>query len=261
MQDQDEGGSKGNGNSDITMEDDEAGYVVVEDTTKQKKKNQDGESAGRGKVLESNIASSMLAKISKQASRKGICLLDRFPDDRMFAWEILEKELVRQKENGDDALLEDLIKTQKDPQKVEDLLAWMKYRESDVCYTLAQAARILINQYFELGSVAEGGLRVVALSFLSLRVMLRIYHHSNEKKTGKPFYSLLIPQTLRTFLLDDRQSKADLLLVAELHELKHVLAHLIAMVTATVFVPACSSQVAQTLAWRYINVSWSMQVG
>ncbi|KAF9024009.1 hypothetical protein BDP27DRAFT_1376892 [Rhodocollybia butyracea] len=219
MQDQDKGGSKGEGNSDVTMEDDKAGYVVVEDATEQKgkKKNRDGESAGRGKVLESDIASSTLAKISKQASRMGICLLDMFPDDKMFAWEILEKELVRQKENGDDAVLEDLIETQKDPQKVEDLLAWMKYGESDVCYALAQAARILVNQYFELGSVAEGEPR-------------------EKKITGQPFYSLLIPQTLCAFLLDDRQSKADLLLVAELHELKHVPACLIAMVTATVFV-------------------------
>ncbi|KAF9050917.1 hypothetical protein BDP27DRAFT_1373563 [Rhodocollybia butyracea] len=219
MQDQDEGGSEGEGDSDVTMEDDEAGYVVVEDAMKQKgkKKNWDGESAGRGKVLESDIASSALAKISKQASRMGICLLDMFPDNKMFAWEILEKELVRQKENSDDAVLEDLIKTQKDPQKVEDLLAWMKYGESDVCYALAQAARILVNQYFELGSVAEGGPR-------------------EKKITGQPFYSLLIPQTLCAFLLDDRWSKADLLLVAELHELKRVPARLIAMVTATVFV-------------------------
>ncbi|KAF9060555.1 hypothetical protein BDP27DRAFT_1429950 [Rhodocollybia butyracea] len=208
MQDQDKGGSEGEGNSDITMEDDEAGYVVVEDATKQKgkKKNRDGESTGRGNVLE---------------------------NDKMLAWEILEKELVRQKENGDDAVLEDLIETQKDPQKVEDLLAWMKYGESDVRYTLAQAARILVDQYFELGSVAEGGPSAEHVVWLMAEGR---YHHSDEKKiTSQPFYSSLIPQTLRMFLLDDRRSKADLLLVAELHELKRVPARLIAMVTATIY--------------------------
>ncbi|KAF9064478.1 hypothetical protein BDP27DRAFT_1425769 [Rhodocollybia butyracea] len=118
--------------SDVTMEygegdkggdgdeGDEGDDMVIEDVTKENK-NKNKQNGTRAKVLQSNLASDALAKISKQAVRKAICLLDMFPSDKMFAWEVLEEELILQ-QGDDNQILEDLRETKKDPQAPDKLL-------------------------------------------------------------------------------------------------------------------------------------------
>ncbi|KAF9071611.1 hypothetical protein BDP27DRAFT_1361764 [Rhodocollybia butyracea] len=208
--------------SDVTMEygegdeggdGDEGDDMVIEDVTKENK-NKNKQNGTRAKVLQSDLASDALAKISKQAVRKAICLLDMFPSDKMFAWEVLEEELVSQ-QGDDNRILEDLRETKKDPQALDKLLRWMGYSESDVRYALAQQTRTLADPYFGFSSVDEGG--------------------PQERKLGKPFYSSLIAQILRAFLVDAQNKTTYCLITTELHRLQRVPGRLIAAVTATIY--------------------------
>ncbi|KAF9066905.1 hypothetical protein BDP27DRAFT_1365261 [Rhodocollybia butyracea] len=120
----DEGGNGDNGDEgDKGDKGDEGDDMVIEDVTKEKKK-KNKQNGTRAKVLQSDLASNALAKISKQAVRKAICLLDMFPSDKMFAWEVLEEELVSQ-QGDDNRILEDLCEFKKDPQALDKLLCWV----------------------------------------------------------------------------------------------------------------------------------------
>lgn len=96
--------------------------MVVEDVTKEKKKNQKNRAGA--KVLQSDLASVALARLSKQAVRKAICLLDMFPSDKMFAWEVLDEELLAQP-GDNNQILKDLRETKEDPAALDMLLRWV----------------------------------------------------------------------------------------------------------------------------------------
>ncbi|KAF9060617.1 hypothetical protein BDP27DRAFT_1429840 [Rhodocollybia butyracea] len=249
----DEGGDGDNGDEgDEGDNGDEGDDMVIEDVMKENK-NKNKQNGTRAKVLQSDLASDALAKISKQAVRKAICLLDMFPSDKMFAWEVLEEELVSQ-QGDDNRILEDLRETKKDPQALDKLLRWMGYSESDVRYALAQQTRTLVDPYFGFSSVDEGGPQAELANWLMGEGR---YHCEGvdfkERKSGKPFYSLLIAQILRAFLVDAQNKTTYRLITTELPRLQCVPGRLIAAVTATVFV-STSCRPAQTLICRSITV-------
>ncbi|KAF9065519.1 hypothetical protein BDP27DRAFT_1366316 [Rhodocollybia butyracea] len=198
-------------------------------------KNKNKQNGTRAKVLQSDLASDVLAKISKQAVRKAICLLDMFPSDKMFAWEVLEEELVSQ-QGDDNQILKDLHETKKDPQALDKLLRWIGYSKSDVRYALAQQTRTLVDPYFGFSSVDEGGPQVELANWLMGEGQ---YHCEGvdfkEKKSGKPFYCSLIAQILGAFLVNAQKKTTYRLITTELHRLQHVPGRLIAAVTATIY--------------------------
>lgn len=99
---------------------------IVKDVTKERKKKSPNQERGHPKVLEKDIASRALARISKQAVFKAICFVNMFPEDKMFAWDVLEAEILNKKENVRRDLSHDLRFTQKDDACMEDLLDWVK---------------------------------------------------------------------------------------------------------------------------------------
>ncbi|KAF9066594.1 hypothetical protein BDP27DRAFT_1365564 [Rhodocollybia butyracea] len=201
--------------SNITMEygegdkgdnGDEGDNMVIKDVTKENK-NKNKQNGTRAKVLQRDLASDALAKISKQAVRKAICLLDMFPSDKMFAWEVLEEELVLQ-QGDDNRILEDLRETKKDPQALDKLLRW---------------TRTLVDPYFGFSSVDEGGPQAELANWLMGKGR---YHCEGvdfkEKKSGKLFYSLLIAQILHAFLVDAQNKTTYRLITTELHRLQYL---------------------------------------
>ncbi|KAF9070213.1 hypothetical protein BDP27DRAFT_1420259 [Rhodocollybia butyracea] len=166
---------------------DEGDDMVIEDVMKENK-NKNKQNGTRAKVLQSDLASDALAKISKQAVRKVTRLPDTFPSDKMFAWEVLEEELVLQ-QGDDNWILEDLHETKKDPQALDKLLAGWVIANPIYNAIWESIDRIWVNSplYFDfLEKKTYERMRAPSQSLLSVQTFdydaLSSFAESEEKK-------------------------------------------------------------------------------
>ncbi|KAF5345722.1 hypothetical protein D9757_014963 [Collybiopsis confluens] len=215
--------------------------------------------ARKTKILETDFPDPRLPRFAKRCTRMATCILDLFPTDRMFSWQLFSDELQKIISDGlGDDLSEALLAVSRNSLLRTNLVTYMNYGSSSVRWDVAMHIRIRVGQYFDIpGNKSEDQIVMSSFAILSLlfahefcpHSLLQIktvnwllqgpkYNHSDidivaQTTDGLPFLSPLISQILRGYFIE-ANPKQDQITIDHLREQRKIPIPLIAMISSMI---------------------------
>ncbi|KAF5379858.1 hypothetical protein D9757_007245 [Collybiopsis confluens] len=218
-------------------EEEEDDEVIVRNVTRPQNIKKVKSSQAKGKVLLKVFDCQDLAQYARRCVRYATCMLDMFPDNDMFAWDIFEDDLAEQNRQGKGngiRLYKALRALDDDAPQRKNLITYMNYGTSSVRYSFAQDARIRVVDYYGLSQL-DGASKSNLINWLTTGYRFHYDINLKERTEGEhPFFSPLISQVLRGYLVDGKP-RLDHMLVKEIYRSACVPLRVIALVVVSIY--------------------------
>ncbi|KAF5358721.1 hypothetical protein D9757_013035 [Collybiopsis confluens] len=204
-----------------TMDDDGQepnNMLPVKDITKRGKRRSSRRRQGgkKPKVLLKEFDNDDLPLLAKRCARMGTCIINMFPDNKLFAWALFSDKLREMAAEGAaDDMVRYLKEISSNSNKRKDLVTFMSYGPSSIRFDIGKESSavswLMANRRYH-----EGDVNIAA-------------HTTN----GLPFQTSLIGGILRGYFIDGKPSQ-DELLIAHLKSQQTIPLSLIAMIVTLI---------------------------
>ncbi|KAF5388791.1 hypothetical protein D9757_005570 [Collybiopsis confluens] len=192
--------------------------------------------ARKTKILETDFPDPRLPRFAKRCTRMATCILDLFPTDRMFSWQLFSDELQKIISDGlGDDLSDALLAVSRNSLLRTNLVTYMNYGSSSVRWDVAMHIRIRVGQYFDIpGNKSEDQI----IKTVNWLLQGPKYNHSDidivaQTTDGLPFLSPLISQILRGYFIEANPEQ-DQITIDHLREQRKIPIPLIAMISSMI---------------------------
>ncbi|KIK64512.1 hypothetical protein GYMLUDRAFT_241061 [Collybiopsis luxurians FD-317 M1] len=212
------------------------GNMLVEDissSSKLRRAQPTKKCGSRFKVAKDDFRAPELVILAKQCTHMGTCILNMFPQDDWFCWDLFSEELDRLVDKGTaEGLVKELNLNAADGEKQEDFIHFMGY---SVYFDMGKEAQIRVSQFFNVPGMLSSDEIISTVNWLCKDCK---YHEGEidviaRTTNGHPFSSPLLVLMLQGYLVKEKP-KQDELLVDCLKQMKQIPLHLIAMVTVLI---------------------------
>ncbi|KAF5380310.1 hypothetical protein D9757_007981 [Collybiopsis confluens] len=208
--------TEGDGEEGNYEGDDELGNLLRVEDVPSKAQSQKKVKGGSQKILVSDFSNRKLAVFAKRCARAATCVVNMFPEDPTFCWEILTEEIqLLAAEGRAESFLESLQEISYNVDERDLFLRFMSYGVPAIRLDMGKEARIRTSQFYQVpGTLSPNEIVRLFISSIVSAFADRLGFYEVDQFQGKP--------------------KQDQLLVARLRRERSIPVPLIALVTVQI---------------------------